>query len=85
MGGVPAIDVEGLVGLGVSEVFGFGEGLGVGESGLGHALENVVGGAVDDSSEGFDAIANKGFLHGLDNGDGSRNSGLEVDGGFVLS
>lgn len=85
VGGVPAIDVEGLVSFGVAEVFGFLEGFRVAEAGLGHALEDVVGSAVDDAGDGFDFVADKGFLDGFDNGNSSGDSGFEVDGGVVLA
>ena len=84
MGRVPAVDVEGLVGFGVTEVFRFGERFGVAESGFGHALKNVVGSAVDDSGEGLDTVADVGFLNRLDDGDGSGDRGFEMNGSLVL-
>ena len=81
VGGVPAVDVEGGVGFGVAEVLGFLEGVLIGEAGLGHAFEDVVGGAVDDAGDGLDAVADEAVLDGLDDGDAPGHGGFEVDGG----
>ena len=84
MGGVPAVDVEGGIGFRVAEVLGFLEGVLIGETGLGHAFEDVVGSAVDDTGDGFDAVADEAFLDGLDDGDAAGDGGFKVDGGIHL-
>lgn len=81
VGSVPAVDVEGFVGFGISEFFGFLEGFGVAEAGLGHAHEDVIGGAVDDADDVLDAVSDEGVLNGLDDGDATGDGGLEVNGG----
>jgi len=84
VGGIPAVDVEGFVGFGVSELLRFLEGFGVGEPSLGHALKDVVGGAVDNTGDGNDAVSDEGFLQGLDDGDASGDGCFEVNRGVVF-
>ena len=84
VGGVPAIDVECGVGLGITERLGLGEGGIEGQGGIGHAAEDVVRGAVDDAGKGQDAVANEGFLDRLDDWDAPGNGGFEMDGSIML-
>ena len=81
--GVVALDVGGRVGLGVAERLGLGEGVGVGRAGLGHAGEDVVGGAVDDAHHPGDALADQRLAQRADDRDAAGHRGLEeeVDAG----
>ena len=55
--GVVALDVGGGVALGVAELLGLGEGIGIARPGLGHAGQDVVGRAVDDAHDPVDGLA----------------------------
>ena len=81
VGGVPAVDVERGIGFGVAELLGLGEGGFKVESASGHALEDVVRGAVDDADHRVDAVADEGLLDGLDDRDASGDGGFKVDRG----
>ena len=80
--GVPAVDVEGGIGLRIAERLGFAEGGGVVDAAQGHLLEDVVRGAVNDTGEGVDAIADEGILNNFYDGDAARDGGLEEDRGL---
>jgi hypothetical protein len=82
-GGVVAADVRGRVGLGVPELLGLGEHVRVRRPLLGHAGEDVVGGAVQDPDDARDAVPRERLLERLDDRDGTRHRRLEgeVDAG----
>ncbi len=54
---IGALHVGGGIGLGVAQPLGLGQHLGVGGPLVGHAAEDVVGGAVDDAAHPLDAVA----------------------------
>ena len=80
-GGVQAVDVGGGVGLGVAELLGGGQGGLEGESLGAHLVEDVVGGAVDDTEHAGDAVTGHGLAQRVDHRDGTGNSGLVVEVG----
>jgi ribosome-binding factor A len=65
--GVPSIDIEGGVGLGVAELLRFGERRGKIHPCVGHPAEYVVARAVQDAVNVLEAVANKRFAHHFDN------------------
>ena len=75
--GVVALDVGGGVALGVAQRLGLGQGLGVGGAGLGHAGEDVVGGAVDDAHHPGDALAHQRLAQRPDDRDAAGHGRLE--------
>ena len=83
VGGVVAIDVEGGIGLGVSETLGIGEDGGEFGAFELHPGEDVIAGAVDDAADGLDAVADEGFAEDLDDGDAAGDGGLVVEVGGV--
>ena len=74
--GVPPLDVERFVGLGVTKGFGFGENRRVGQALAVHAREDVVTRAVEDAVNELEAICDETLTEGLDD----RNTA--GDGGF---
>ena len=68
MGGVPALDIEGLVGLGVAKRLGFFEDYRIRETLALHAGENVVTRAVQDTVDAAEAIRDQTLAQRLDDG-----------------
>ena len=56
VGGVDALNVVGGIRFGVAAGLGFGEGGGERGLALGHLRQDVVGGAVDDGTDGTDVV-----------------------------
>ena len=81
--GVVALDVGGRVAPRRSPGLGLGERVGVGGAVLGHAGEDVVGGAVDDAHHPADALAHQRLAQRADDRDAAGHRRLEeqVDAG----
>ena len=76
VGGIPAIDVQSGVGLGVAQFLGLGEDRCKIKSLASHARDDVVARAVENSVDGLEAVPNKGFAHGFDNGNATGHGGF---------
>ena len=78
-GGIEAVDVGGRVGLGIALCLGVGEHVSViGALGV-HARQDVVGGAVENASDGQDLVAHQVVLERADNGDATAAAGLALN------
>ena len=77
--GVEALDVGGGVGLGEAEPLRLGERVGERRAGVGHAGEDVVGGAVDDAHHPADAVAGQRLAQRPDERDATAHRRLEED------
>ena len=66
--GVEAVDVGRGIGLRVAEVGGLRQGLGEARTGLGHAGQDVVGGAVHDADDATDLVAGERLRSGRSSG-----------------
>ena len=75
--GVVALDVGGGVGLGEAERLRLGERVGVRRARLGHAGEDVVGGAVDDAHHPGDALPHERLAERPDDRDAAGHGRLE--------
>ena len=76
---VEAPNVEGRVGLGVSELGRVGEGVRVRRARERHRREDVVGAPVDDTTELNDIVAEKVALERVDDGDTAAHGGLVAE------
>ena len=83
--GVVAFDIGRGVALGIAETLGFGEGLGVGRSAVGHLREDVVGGAVHDAHHPGDLLPDETLAQRPHerNTTGHRSFKEEIDRGSV--
>lgn len=79
VGGIEAVHIGGGIGFGVAEGLGIGEDIGEVTALMGHAGEDVVGGAVDDAGDAGDAVGAEGLLEGLDDGDAAADGSFEQD------
>ena len=77
--GVGAADVVGGVGLGVAELLGPGEGVGVGRAGAGHLGEDEVGRPVDDPEDLRDLGRGEALLDHPDHRDDPGHRRLEAE------
>lgn len=78
-GGVEAVDVGGRVGLGIALCLGVGEHVSViGALGV-HARQDVVGGAVENASDGQDLVAHQVVLERAHDGDAAAAAGLALN------
>jgi hypothetical protein len=79
MGRVDPLDVVGRIGLGETEPLRVLEHLGKRDALIGHAGEDIVGGAVHDPHDREDAVGHQPFLQGFDHRDAAADAGLEAD------
>ena len=77
--GVHALDVEGGIRLGITELLGVGEGLGEIQALVAHFREDEIGGAVDDAGDPFDAVGGEPLAQRLDDRDAAGHRRLEGD------
>ena len=77
--GVVALDVGGGVGLGEAQALRLGQRVGVRRASLGHAREDVVGGAVDDAHHPGDALADQRLAQRTDDRDAAGHGRLEEE------
>ena len=78
-GGIEAVDVGGRVGLGIALSLGVGEHVSViGALGV-HARQDVVGGAVENASDGQDLVAHQVVLERAHDGDAAAAAGLALN------
>ena len=62
VGGITALHIGGGIGFRVAKGLGIGEHCAVAGPLLGHAAEDVIGGAVDDAAHPLDAVGPQGLL-----------------------
>ena len=77
-GGIETVDVGGGVRLGEALRLSLGQRILVRQAVVDHAREHVVGGAVHDTHDGGDLVADEGMLQRLDDGDAAADAGLEA-------
>ena len=76
---VPAADIQGWIGLGITFFLGLDQRVCIAQPGLTHAGEDVIAGAIDDAVNGQDAIPHQPLLQHLDDRNASGHGGLKVD------
>src|SRR4030081_1760484 len=76
--GVVTVDVEGRVGLRVTEALGVLQTFGERQAFLFHPGQDVVAGAVEDAVDAVDVGAGKAFAQGLYHRDRRTDGGLEI-------
>jgi hypothetical protein len=79
VGGVPAIHIQRGIRLGITQFLSLPERVLEGEACIGHAAEDVVRGAVDDSGKRMDAVADEGVLDGAYDRNATGDGGFEMD------
>ena len=77
VGGIVALHVVGGVGLGVAVLLGFPQGLTEVGAVVGHTGEDVVGGAVDDGSDGANVVGQQLVHQAPNDGDAPADAGLK--------
>ena len=77
--GVDALDVEGRIGLGVSQFLRLLQDVFKRRTLVAHLGEDEIAGAVDDAGQPLDAVGGEAFAQCLDDGDAARHSRLESD------
>src|SRR5690606_8517160 len=77
--GIDAFDVEGRIGLGITQLLGFLEHVLKGATLLAHLGEDEVASAVDDAGQPVDTVARQAFTDCLDYRNAACNRGLEGD------
>ena len=77
VGGVDALNVVGGIRFGVAPGLGFGEGGGEGRLALRHLGQDVVGGAVDDGTDGTDVVGEQVGHQAAHDGDAAAGGGFK--------
>src|SRR6185312_2811367 len=77
LSGVAAGDVEGWIGFGKTEALRFLESFGVAPAVAGHAREDGVAGAIDDSDEGVNSIGDQAAANSVNDRDPTAATGFK--------
>ena len=83
MGGVVALDVEGRIGLGITQALGFGETRLKRDLLLLHAGEDVIAGSVQDAIDAVDGISGERLAQHLDDRNAAGHRRLEIEADAV--
>ncbi|MNL47513.1 hypothetical protein D3C87_1703050 [compost metagenome] len=75
---VIALDIEGRIGLGITETLGFLQALLKRKAFLLHLGEDVVAGAVHDTIDARDSVTRQALAQRLDDRDTAGNGGFEI-------
>ena len=84
MRGVPAVDIERLVRLRVTEALRLGEHVAVGGVPVLHLGEDVIAGPVQDAVDPRKPVGDESLAQGFDDGDATGHGGLEVEVSAIL-
>ena len=77
--GIVALDVEGRIGLGITQALRFAEAFIEGEAVLLHARQDVIAGAVEDAVDAGERIAVEPLAQCLDDWDAAGDRGFEIE------
>ena len=69
VGGIDPVNIEGRIGLGVTELLSLSEDFGKRQAARPHLGKNEICGAVDDPGDPLDPVRGQAFPQGLDDGD----------------